>query len=301
MGTFRLGSAQAGEEGSRGTKAPTAASHSYTGDIFGRERGERRGRSRLRHSPATRPSRRAARTTRWRRTAQQERGCRPPAPPPRPEGRTRPLGRARCGHGGRTHLVSSPGSCGGRGCSDRVGGWRRGGSAEEEGWGAARLRRAPRVPLSLTSLSLSPGINKVFKMAGSQPGRRKREDGGQSAPAGGGRARRWAGRAGCARRARVGRGRRVAAVCRGGRPHLCGDVTAGGRAEGRRCRGRLGGSCAYSSNAAPTQRSRPMNRFLLACGWLRRGVANLSWAVLVTALRWPRPGSEVGGGRREER
>lgn len=222
-------------------------------------------------------------------------------PPPRPEGRTRPLGRARCGHGGRTHLVSSPGSCGGRGCGDRVGGWRRGGSAEEEGWGAARLRRAPRVPLSLTSLSLSPGINKVFKMAGSQPGRRKREDGGQSAPAGGGRARRWAGRAGCARRARVGRGRRVAAVCRGGRPHLCGDVTAGGRAEGRRCRGRLGGSCAYSSNAAPTQRSRPMNRFLLACGWLRRGVANLSWAVLVTALRWPRPGSEVGGGRREER
>lgn len=225
----------------------------------------------------------------------------PSRPPPRPEGRTRPLGRARCGHGGRTHLVSSPGSCGGRGCGDRVGGWRRGGSAEEEGWGAARLRRAPRVPLSLTSLSLSPGINKVFKMAGSQPGRRKREDGGQSAPAGGGRARRWAGRAGCARRARVGRGRRVAAVCRGGRPHLCGDVTAGGRAEGRRCRGRLGGSYAYSSNAAPTQRSRPMNRFPLACGWLRRGVANLSWAVLVTALRWPRPGSEVGGGRREER
>lgn len=79
----------------------------------------------------------------------------PSRPPPRPEGRTRPLGRARCGHGGRTHLVSSPGSCGGRGCGDRVGGWRRGGSAEEEGWGAARLRRAPRVPLSLTSLSLS--------------------------------------------------------------------------------------------------------------------------------------------------
>jgi len=44
-----------------------------------------------------------------------------------------------------------------------------------------------------------------------------------------------------------------------------------------------------------------MNRFLLACEWLRCGVANLSWAVLVTALRWPRPGSEVGGGRREER
>lgn len=162
-----------------------------------------------------------------------------------------------------------------------------------------RCQAETRVPLSLTSLS--PGINKVFKMAGSQPGRRKREDGGQSAPAGGGRARRWAGRAGCARRARVGRGRRVAAVCRGGRPHLCGDVTAGGRAEGRRCRGRLGGSYAHSSNAAPTQRSRPMNRFPLACGWLRSGVANLSWAVLVTALRWPRPGSEVGGGRREER
>lgn len=110
----------------------------------------------------------------------------PSRPPPRPEGRTRPLGRARCGHGGRTHLVSSPGSCGGRGCGDRVGGWRRGGSAEEEGWGAARLRRAPRVPLSLTSLSLSRNQqgfqNGGFSAGEKEAGRRR------PISAGGGRA-----------------------------------------------------------------------------------------------------------------
>lgn len=62
-------------------------------------RGERRGPSRLGHSPASRPSRRAARTTRWRRTAQHERGGRPPPPsaPRRERGRSAGPGAAMAG------------------------------------------------------------------------------------------------------------------------------------------------------------------------------------------------------------
>lgn len=108
------------------------------------------------------------------------------------------LGR-RYGHGGGTHLSSSPGSrlppqaqrrqqlkaavTPGRGGSGRT--------------DALTPRRSvARQPLlsfpSPSASSLPPGINKVFKMAGSRAARRKREGGGQSAPAarpaGGGRA-----------------------------------------------------------------------------------------------------------------
>lgn len=96
------------------------------------------------------------------------------------------LGR-RYGHGGGTHLSSSLGSLLRRGGSS----WRQQLLLDEAGLGAAThthpaaaqpYRHQPLFPCPSPS-SLPPGINKVFKMAGSRAARRKREGGGQSAPA----------------------------------------------------------------------------------------------------------------------
>lgn len=99
------------------------------------------------------------------------------------------LGR-RYGHGGGTHLSSSPGSrlppqARRRQQLKAAVTAGRGGSGPTDTLTSRRsAARQPLLPFpSPSASSLLPGINKVFKMAGSRAARRKREGGGQSAPA----------------------------------------------------------------------------------------------------------------------